>query len=119
MLSNFFAPLAAKIMGGVSLVLLLLLPLAYMKGRDDMHGKMQKELALCEVKHSVTRQSLDALSKDLQAMVEEGEARQTRVEELAVKAKRESDALRRDADRVRAAVVEACETPEAVIRSGL
>lgn len=82
----------------------------------DKHDELTTERAL----HAVTRASLNTLEAELQAMVDEGEARAERVAEAQEEAEDRAAGMRADIERIGAAdVSDPCVTPREILEAGL
>lgn len=120
MLSDFFAPLINKIFAGVVLALLVALGIALWSNarKDDKIEALRNTIAVSEAQHSVTAASLDALTRRMQQLVDEGKLRQSLLEDAMKDAEAEAEDLQDEADALRKeGVVDQCVTPAGVLRS--
>lgn len=121
MLFDIFAPLTTKIATGAALALLVALAVVMWRA-DAISGQRdaaREAFAMSEAKHTITRQSLDTLAEKLTAYVSDGDARKSRVADLALEAKAGAEAMRAEATEIEAAVAVMCETPDINLESAL
>lgn len=117
MIGNLFAPLAMKIAGGLIAALLAALALVIWRADaiSDDREALRNTLSAERATHAVTRRSLDVLQAELEQLVKDGQLRAERLAEARQEARKETEALREQAERIRAeAGGDPCVTPEAV-----
>jgi len=120
MISDFFAPLVNKIFAGVVIALLAALGIALWSNaaKDRENDRLRNTLAVSEAQHSVTAASLDALTRRMQQLVDEGKLRQSLLEDAMKDAEAEAEDLQDEADALRKeGVVDQCVTPAGVLKS--
>jgi len=120
MISDFFAPLINKIFAGVVLTLLVALGIALWSNarKDATIETLRNTVAVSEAQHSVTAASLDALTRRMKELVEQGQLRESLLAEAMKEAEEETSELQDEADALRKeGVTDQCVTPAGVLRS--
>jgi len=120
MIKAFFGPIVNRIFAGVVFALLAALGIALWSNaaKDRENDRLRNTLAVSEAQHSVTAASLDALTRRMQQLVDEGKLRQSLLEDAMKDAEAEAEDLQDEADALRKeGVVDQCVTPAGVLRS--
>jgi hypothetical protein len=120
MIGKLFASASMKIATGIIALLVIALSLviwradAISEDREHQRNLAAQERAF----HEVTKRSLATLEEELASMVRDGQLRADRLAQAQQEQEQQTEALREEAERIRAEGVEdACVTPEIVRRS--
>ena len=120
MISTFFASTINKVFAGIVLALLVALGIAMWSSarKDATIETLRNTVAVSEAQHSVTAASLDALTRRMKELVEQGQLRESLLAEAMKEAEEETSELQNEADALRKeGVTDQCVTPAGVLRS--
>lgn len=120
MITTFFASTINKVFAGVVLALLVALGIAMWSNsrKDATIETLRNAVAVSEAQHSVTAASLDSLTRRMKELVEQGQLRESLLEEAMEQAESEAGELQDEADALRAeGVIDQCVTPAGVLKS--